>query len=97
MARRRAVPAPAPRRVKLNLSLDPQVHARLSAYAAFRREEISAVVTRAVEAEMRAARFVVYLGAEAGSAAPPPAPTAAEGPGVPAERSSSAGPTLRAV
>ena len=50
-------------RLKLNLSLDPSTHARLTAYAAFRNEPVSVVVARACEAEMRASRFVVYLGA----------------------------------
>jgi hypothetical protein len=81
MARKKTPAVVPPRRLKLNLSLDARTHARLSAYAAFRREDISAVVARAVEAEMRSSGFVVYLGTEPAAGSAPPAPTRAADPG----------------
>lgn len=56
MARKRADVALAPSKGKLNLSLDVHVLRRLSAYAGFRGETMSAVVARAVQAEMRGFR-----------------------------------------
>jgi hypothetical protein len=67
MARKRTrVEAPA-RPCRLNVTLAPELYARVNAYAAWRGETVSAVAARALAAELAAARFVVYLGT-------PPAP-----------------------
>ncbi len=62
MGRKRAQAPAAPGRRKLNLSVAPEFHRRIGAYASWRGEDVSAVMVRAAEAEMRQARFVIYTG-----------------------------------
>jgi hypothetical protein len=68
------VPAKVPpRRADLHLSLSTDDARFIAAYAGFLGETISALVVRAVRAEARARRFVVYCSAE--EVVTPPAPT----------------------
>lgn len=67
------------KRSKLTVLIDQDLHGRLAVYAAFRRERLSAVVARAVEAELRSARFVCYQGSGPADGAPP-APGDQDGP-----------------
>lgn len=57
MARKRAGAEEAPGKVKVNLSLDAQLARRLAAFAGYHRLEMSEVVAKAVERELKG--FVV--------------------------------------
>jgi hypothetical protein len=93
MARKRSSAPQVVSRGRLNLSLAVEVLSRLGAYAAYRREPISVVVARAVEAEMSASRFRVYSGIGGDKDGPTP-PALTDGPGCPQERSTAPGARL---
>jgi hypothetical protein len=57
--------APPPAREKVTLSLSTETASRLRAYAGYRREQMSDVVTRALERELKG--LVISHGESAGS------------------------------
>jgi hypothetical protein len=79
MSRKRAQAVEPPSKRPLHLSIDADTLGRLTAYAGFRRESVSAVVTRAVDALMRSDGFVVYTREGGQGVSAPPALPSAEG------------------
>jgi hypothetical protein len=74
---RKPAPKPTPKRADLHLSVGTDDHRRICALAGFLGCTVSQLVVRAVEAEARRLRFVVYMGSEGAvgsSPAPSPAP-----------------------